>query len=64
MKLLILFAIVLSIAVSCSSKKVEEEVLTEQGVMAVVERFDEGWKNKNKALVDSVLSDQYLYFTQ
>ena len=40
------------------------ESLTEQEVMAVVQKFDEGWKNKNKALVDSVLSSQYLYFTQ
>jgi hypothetical protein len=40
------------------------ELLTEQEVMAVVQKFDEGWKSKNKALVDSVLSERYLYFTQ
>jgi hypothetical protein len=38
--------------------------LTEQEVMDVVHRFDEGWKNKQKGLVDSVLSPQYVYFTQ
>lgn len=32
--------------------------------MEVVQHFDEGWKNKQKERVDSVLSPQYLYFTQ
>jgi hypothetical protein len=32
--------------------------------MAVIGKFDEGWKNKNEVLVDSVLSEHYVYFTQ
>ena len=46
---------------SCSQ---QEEILTEKEVYAVIDKFDEGWKNKNAALVDSVLSDHYVYFTQ
>jgi hypothetical protein len=46
----------------CDSPK--EEVLTEQEVAIVMEKFDRGWKEKNSQLVDSVLSEKYLYFTQ
>ena len=42
----------------------QEETLTREEVMAVIAKFDEGWQNKNATLVDSVLSDQYVYFTQ
>lgn len=52
--LLVLFAM------SCQQK----ETLTREEVMAVVQRFDDGWKNKNIAVVDSVLAPSYLYFTQ
>lgn len=41
-----------------------EAVLTEAEVMRVIERFDAGWQNKDPKLVDSVLSEKYLYFTQ
>lgn len=41
-----------------------EEVLTEQEVVAIMEKFDKGWREKNSQLVDSVLSEKYLYFTQ
>lgn len=41
-----------------------EELLTEEEVMAVIGKFDEGWKNKDEAIVDSVLSEHYVYFTQ
>jgi hypothetical protein len=41
-----------------------EAVLTEQEVMRIIERFDAGWKLKDPKLVDSVLSKNYLYFTQ
>ena len=41
-----------------------EEILTEKEVFAVIDKCDEGWKNKNATLVDSVLSSQYVYFTQ
>ncbi len=41
-----------------------EPVLTKAEVLKVIERFDSGWQNKDSALVDSVLSPHYLYFTQ
>lgn len=45
-------------------KNNSEELLTEEEVMAVIGKFDEGWKNKDEAIVDSVLSEHYVYFTQ
>ena len=48
------------LSIGCSP----EPVLTEAEVMAVIEQFDAGWRNKNPAKVDSVLSPHYLYFTQ
>ncbi len=55
---ILLFSILLF---SC---KPREEVLTEEEVFALIDKFDEGWKNKNAKLVDSVLSKHYVYFTQ
>ena len=46
------------------AKNNNEELLTEEEVMAVIGKFDEGWKNKEEAVVDSVLSEHYVYFTQ
>lgn len=46
---------------SCKSK---DEVLTEKEVFDIINKFDLGWRTKNASIVDSVLSDQYLYFTQ
>lgn len=40
------------------------DTLTEKEVLAVIEKFDQGWQQKNARLVDSVLSEQYVYFTQ
>lgn len=40
------------------------ESLSETEVLAVMDKFDQGWKEKNAGLVDSVLSEKYLYFTQ
>lgn len=61
------FLLILFIA-SCTgnggSKNNNEELLTEEEVLAVISKFDEGWRNKNEALVDSVLSEHYVYFTQ
>ena len=42
----------------------QQEVLTREEVMAVINRFDESWKNKKARVVDSVISQQYIYFTQ
>ncbi len=41
-----------------------EENLTEKEVLLVIDKFDQGWKMKDARLVDSVLSDKYVYFTQ
>ena len=49
---------------SCSNDKPVDKPLTEEEVFAVINTFDSAWLNKDKAEVDSVLSDQYLYFTQ
>ena len=38
--------------------------LTKEEVIAVIEKFDDGWKNKNQKVVDSTLSASYTYFTQ
>ena len=33
-------------------------------VRSVIAKFDEGWQTKNANLVDSVLSQHYVYYTQ
>lgn len=38
--------------------------LTEQEVVNIINRFDDGWRNKNLKEVDSVLAPAYIYFTQ
>lgn len=47
-------------SLSCQQK----ETLTREEVITAIQRFDNGWKNKNVAAVDSVLSPSYVYFTQ
>lgn len=47
-----------------SCKINNQDQLTEKEVIAVMDKFDQGWKEKNAELVDSVLSSNYLYFTQ
>ena len=47
-------------SLSCS----QQEILTREEVVAAIERFDNGWKNKQPGIVDSVLSPAYIYFTQ
>ena len=58
-----LFYVLILISVSSCKNKIPAP-LTEQEVLNVIHRFDEGWKNKNAKEVDAVLSSQYLYFTQ
>ena len=41
-----------------------ESALTEDEVIEVIKRFDEGWRSKNMEAVDSVLAPSYIYFTQ
>ena len=57
----ILFLIILVGGISCKKKQTP---LTREEVIAVVKRFDEGWKGKNFSVVDSVLAPSYIYFTQ
>lgn len=40
------------------------ETLSREEVTEAINRFDKGWKEKNAALVDSLLSPSYIYFTQ
>jgi len=47
--------------VSCTQT---QSPLTREEVIAVIKRFDEGWKNKDLKKVDSVLAPSYIYFTQ
>jgi len=47
-----------------ASCKKRDTPLTEEEVKSVVDAFDKGWRSKDARLVDSVLSDNYLYFTQ
>jgi Domain of unknown function (DUF4440) len=56
--------IILLALLGCNETVKKEEPLTAEEVMAVIEQFDKGWKNKQKELVDSVLSPSYVYFTQ
>ena len=58
---LILLACIACLVLSC---KRSDDLLTEAEVKAVIARFDEGWQTKNAAVVDSVLSEHYVYFTQ
>lgn len=58
----LLLFVCLQIILLASCKKNQQ--LTEQEVIDVISRFDEGWKNKNLQQVDSVLAPPYIYFTQ
>lgn len=42
----------------------KQKPLTKEEVLAVIERFDDGWRHKNLRIVDSVLGKSYIYFTQ
>jgi hypothetical protein len=44
--------------------KKSRNMLTEKEVLSIIQRFDAGWETKNLQLVDSVLSPDYIYFTQ
>lgn len=46
---------------SCQKKS---SPLTREEVIAVIRKFDEGWRTKNLKMVDSVLAPSYIYFTQ
>ncbi|MEO6721591.1 MAG: nuclear transport factor 2 family protein [Ferruginibacter sp.] len=56
-----IFFLVLILFTSCQRK---QSPLTKEEVIAVIKRFDEGWRTKNLNTVDSVLAPAYIYFTQ
>ncbi|MFM8591273.1 MAG: nuclear transport factor 2 family protein [Sphingomonadales bacterium] len=56
-----LLIFLITFLVSC---RPTEDILTEQEVKAVMDQFDQGWKEKKPALVDTALSSHYVYFTQ
>lgn len=47
-----------------SACKRKAKPLTNEEVIAVINKFDEAWRNKNLQVVDSVLGNSYEYFTQ
>lgn len=56
-----LIAVIVLFLISCAKK---EELLTEKEVLACIAAFDKGWESKNPKMVDSVLSEKYMYYTQ
>lgn len=58
-----IFTCTISLALTACNQR-STDLLTEKEVTAVMDKFDQGWKEKNATLVDSVLSPHYLYFTQ
>lgn len=64
MKYFILFTLLFSTTISCNLQSSKKDILTEEEVKAVIDKFDEGWHYKKSNLVDSVLSPQYVYYTQ
>jgi hypothetical protein len=61
-KYILLLSCLLITLLSCNNKK--PSALTEDETIGVIQRFDDGWKNKNMTEVDSSLSPLYVYFTQ
>jgi len=59
----LLFILFTLVVLSCS-RAPRETTLQEAEVLAVIASFDKGWQEKNAVLVDSVLSEHYVYFTQ
>ncbi len=59
------FLILLSLTITfyaCNRK--QSAPLSEDEAVNVINKFDDGWRNKNMAKVDSALSPMYVYFTQ
>jgi hypothetical protein len=54
----IFFLLVITGFFSCTRNITDQEVIT------AINKFDNGWENKNLKAVDSVLSPAYIYFTQ
>lgn len=56
-----IFFFLVGTIISCNRK---QSSLTKEEVIAVIDRFDDAWRNKNMKGVDSVLAPSYIYFTQ
>jgi hypothetical protein len=54
----------LAVSVLTASCKRTQGKLTEEEVLKVINRFDDGWRNKNLPEVDAALAPPYVYFTQ
>jgi len=55
------FLLLIIIFYSCQQ---QQSALTTEEVTDVINKFDNGWRNKDLQAVDSVLSPSYIYFTQ
>lgn len=42
----------------------QQQIITQEEVIKVINKFDDGWEHKNLHAVDSVLAPGYIYFTQ
>jgi len=60
MKIHLFFLLLLSALHSCR----QNQGVTEREAIQVINKFDDGWQNKNRHIVDSVLAPAYVYFTQ
>ena len=58
-----IFAVFFFISVLSACRE-QDSVLTNDEVIAVITKFDEGWQTKKASIVDSVLSEKYVYYTQ
>ncbi len=56
----VFYLLITVIIFSCS----KSEKITPEEVSIAIQRFDKAWKDKNAGGVDSILADQYVYFTQ
>lgn len=60
-----IFIVIGFLSLTCFSSCVKKQpALTSEEVIAVIKRFDEGWRNKELKSVDAVLAPSYIYFTQ
>jgi hypothetical protein len=57
----LLYLILITALTGCYKTK---NTLTELEVMAIINKFDDGWRHKNLKEVDETLSPVYVYFTQ
>ena len=58
-----IFAVFFFISVLSACRE-EDSVLTNDEVIAVITKFDEGWQTKKARIVESVLYEKYVYYTQ